>query len=78
MREFIEYSLRQCGGTLIDLYRNGKTSGKWAGDQFKADADLIAHDLLSNQIHASFPNIPVVSEEDDQSIEKKYNESPEL
>ena len=74
MKEFIENSLYQCGEILIDLYRNGKTSGIWVGDQFKADADRIAHDFLSNQIHSAFPNIPVVSEEDDRSIEKKHNE----
>ena len=74
MKEFIENSLRQCGEVLIDLYESGKISGVWVDDQFKADADRIAHDFLSNQIHSAFPNIPVVSEEDDGSIEKKYTE----
>ena len=44
------------------------------GDQFKADADRIAHDFLSNRICSSFPGIPVVSEENDASITQKYNE----
>jgi len=74
MKEFIENSLRECGEILIDLYQNGKTSGIWVDDQFKADADRIAHNFLSNQLHSAFPNIPVVSEEDDASIEKKYHE----
>jgi len=74
MREFIEDSLRQCGEILIDLYRNGKTSGTWLGDQFKAEADQIAHNFLTSQINSSFLEIPVVSEEDVQSIKKKYNE----
>mgnify|MGYP001557773962 FL=1 len=74
MNKFIENTLRQCGGILIDLYRKGRTGGAWVGDQFKADADRIAHDFLSNRIHSSFPGIPVVSEENDVSIAQKYNE----
>lgn len=74
MRNFIEKSLRQCGEILGELNRNGKTGGRWEGDQFKAEADRIAHEFLSNQIQTSFPNIPIVSEEDDGSIEQTFDE----
>lgn len=74
MKNFIETSLRQCGEILIQLYRNGKTKGIWEGEQFKAEADRIAHDFLSLQIQSAFPHIPVVSEEDDGSIEKTFDE----
>jgi len=56
------------------MYRKGGGGGAWVGDQFKADADRIAHEFLSNRLHSSFPSIPVVSEENDASIEKKYHE----
>lgn len=74
INRFIEDTLRQCGGILIDLYRKGGTRGTWVGDQFKADADRIAHDFLSDRIHSSVPDIPVVSEEDGVSIEQKHDE----
>ena len=74
MREFIEDSLRQCGKILIEQLRSGNTRGVWVGDQYKADADRIAHHYLCDRIHSAFPGIPVVSEEDDGSIEEKYPE----
>ena len=73
MNDFIERSLRLCGGILLDLTDKGSTNGIWEGDQFKAEADRIAHEFLSNQIKLSFPDIPIVSEEDEVSINQNHS-----
>lgn len=60
--------LRDCGAILLDCQSSGKTGGRWAGEQYKAEADLIAHDYLVTRLGECFPGLPVVSEEDDTSL----------
>lgn len=64
----VEKILRECGAMLLNCYAEGKTEGEWAGEQFKAVADKLAHDFLVTQLGQAFPGVPVVSEEDTASI----------
>ena len=51
-------------GNLLNKWReNKKFAGKWVGSQFKAEADVMAHDFLIQQLAKLTPTIPVVSEE---------------
>lgn len=54
---------------------NGK-EGHWEGSQFKAKADLMAHDFLVAELGKLLPLVPIISEEDEISLvecrPKKY------
>lgn len=69
----VESILRRCGSMLLDLYRSGDTRGEWEGAQFKADADIRAHECLVEELRLAFPGIPVVSEEDESSVAARYD-----
>jgi 3'(2'), 5'-bisphosphate nucleotidase len=64
----VEKILRNCGALLLKSLSTFRSEGKWIGTQFKAPADNLAHDFLVNSLGEAFPGIPVVSEEDTQSI----------
>ncbi|MEZ9645217.1 3'(2'),5'-bisphosphate nucleotidase CysQ [Vibrio sp. 10N.261.52.C2] len=49
------------------LTLNGK-DGHWEGTQFKAKADLMAHDFLVKELAKISSSIPVVSEEDESTL----------
>ncbi|MDA8370515.1 MAG: inositol monophosphatase [Nocardiopsaceae bacterium] len=57
-------------GGLLREWRcdTSATSGVWEGDQFKARADAMAHDVLSTRLRAIDPGLPVLSEEDPDSL----------
>lgn len=63
----LEDLLRRCGKMLLELSAKDKASGIWEGEQFKADADRIAHEFLVGELQVAFPCIPVVSEEDESA-----------
>lgn len=44
--------------------------GKWEGTQFKAKVDLMAHQELENHLIELAPDIPIISEEDANSLVK--------
>ena len=70
----IEKILRECGAMLIECLAAGKTEGDWHGDQFKAAADLIAHNFLMMALKTDYPHIPVVSEEDSVIAENCFQD----
>ncbi|PSL00650.1 3'(2'),5'-bisphosphate nucleotidase [Murinocardiopsis flavida] len=57
-------------GVLLREWRSDSraVSGVWDGLQFKARADSMAHEALSERLRAIEPGTPVVSEEDPASI----------
>jgi 3'(2'), 5'-bisphosphate nucleotidase len=65
--------ITECGKNLLELNRHRKARGMWQGDQFKAEADKIAHNFLINSLKAQF-SLPIVSEEDDEKHEFQSQE----
>lgn len=61
---YIELGLavKRVGKAIIACRQEGKTSGIWVGDQFKAEADLIANNLLTKELQM-ITDIPIISEE---------------
>mgnify|MGYP005657348299 CR=1 FL=1 len=57
-----------CGKILLKLSEDERAKGVWQADQFKAEADKIAHDFLIKSFKAKF-NLPIVSEEDNERNE---------
>lgn len=64
MLEALEKIMRELGDLLLDWRTRGMTHGCWEGTQLKADADRHAHDFLLDRLRQSWPDIPVISEED--------------
>lgn len=58
-------------GTHMLAWRQKKIEGHWEGTQFKAQSDKDAHDFLIHHITALFPNIPIVSEENEDNHQDK-------
>lgn len=61
---FFENLMRDCGKMLIQLANQGGKTGFWDGDQFKANADVIAHEFICSRLLHRYPNILILSEED--------------
>lgn len=57
-------------GTLLRQWRvdPAAVSGSWDGSQFKAKADAMAHEALAARLRMIDPKIPVLSEEDPDSL----------
>lgn len=57
-------------GALLRGWRSDAAAirGAWDGSQFKAAADMMAHEALTARLRAIAPQIPVLSEEDPQSL----------
>lgn len=66
--------LFRCGAKLLDLYRSGNTDGEWQGEQYKDEADSIAHRILVEGLLIEFPDIAVVSEEDERNTAEAGDE----
>ncbi|MDX8549490.1 hypothetical protein KHC33_01440 [Methanospirillum sp. J.3.6.1-F.2.7.3] len=66
----IETLVCHLGAILLDLRKNGRTEGIWIGTQYKAEADVIAHDLLSSEL-SKILAVPIISEEDIGSQQEK-------
>lgn len=56
--------VEEVGRMLLEMRDANQTHGHWEGTQFKAEADLRAHALLSQKLGDIDPSIPVISEED--------------
>ena len=70
---FCEQLLRQCGRDMLQARRDiDETQGGWAGEQYKHPCDALAHEFLCQRIHETFPDIPVVSEEDPNSVTSRF------
>lgn len=54
----------EVGSLLLKWRADGRFEGQWEGPhQFKAQADLMTHDALTNRLSALAPDIPIISEE---------------
>ena len=60
--------VKTLGAKLLEWRLHGRTSGRWEGAQFKAQADKSAHDFLAGELSCLAPKIPVISEEDEHSL----------
>ncbi|GAA3723502.1 3'(2'),5'-bisphosphate nucleotidase CysQ family protein [Salinactinospora qingdaonensis] len=62
-------AVRQVGALLREWRADpAATDGGWQGQQFKAHADGMAHEALTLRLHAITPGLPVISEEDPESL----------
>jgi len=58
-------------GTLLLKWRNAEIfEGTWEGPQFKAKVDQMAHTALTNRLRDIAPDIPIISEEDEDLVVK--------
>jgi 3'(2'), 5'-bisphosphate nucleotidase len=57
-------ALESVGRLLMALRGAGGEQGQWHGTQFKAEADLRAHERMVQELSRLAPGVPVVSEED--------------
>lgn len=60
--------VRAVGLQIKELRDTKACTGEWHGAQLKTEADLIAHRLLVNKLREINRDIPVVSEEDPESM----------
>lgn len=65
MLSTLESILREVGSRLLEWRERGATQGTWAGTQFKAEADKMAHEALLARLQQHWPQIAVVSEEEE-------------
>lgn len=65
-------ALRHVGFELMTYRQQGRTGGTWVGTQFKAEADLIADRLLTEELQ-KIADIPIISEE---NISSHYEKRP--
>jgi 3'(2'), 5'-bisphosphate nucleotidase len=65
MLKTLETILIDLGSLLLEWRTLGETHGHWEGTQLKAEADLRAHNYLVTHLRESWPNIPIISEEDE-------------
>lgn len=59
----LNIAIKKVGDSIEEYRRQKKFNGKWEGSQFKADIDLIAHDMIKEKL-ITIDNIPIISEED--------------
>jgi len=58
-------------GILLLKWRNAEIfEGTWEGPQFKAKVDRMAHLALTERLKEIAPDIPIISEEDEMSIQE--------
>jgi fructose-1,6-bisphosphatase/inositol monophosphatase family enzyme len=60
--------VREVGIALIQVRQTLGADGLWNGGQFKSKADLFAHARLCEGLSLIAPDIPILSEEGDQSL----------
>jgi fructose-1,6-bisphosphatase/inositol monophosphatase family enzyme len=65
--------ITECGKYLLKMSESEKAIGSWQANQFKAKADKLAHYFLIKSFKAQL-NLPIVSEEDDESYEHESQE----
>lgn len=55
------------GELLLQWRESGIVAGEWDGPQFKAQADLMAHEELTEKLANLAPDVPIISEESQAS-----------
>ena len=58
--------ITECGEILLNLSEGEKAKGVWHAEQYKSEADRLAHNFLITSFKAQF-NLPIISEEDDEN-----------
>ena len=59
---------KELGQNLLKWKELNLTQGHWEGTQFKAQADVMAHEFLEQKLKELTPEIPVISEENPNSL----------
>ena len=62
--------VKEVGNDLLNL-RKFEIKGEWEGTQFKAEADKIAHQKLVSSLKKINSSLPIISEEDSNSLVKE-------
>jgi 3'(2'), 5'-bisphosphate nucleotidase len=74
MHEKLAAALRRVGARVMKCRREGNTHGKWDGTQYKANADIIAHASMRDELQ-KIADLSIVSEEDvDSQIRERPNQ----
>ncbi len=68
MIEILKRSVSESGRALLALRSDKVYEGEWKGPQFKAKADMLINEALTESLRSQAPEIPVVSEEDPASL----------
>jgi 3'(2'), 5'-bisphosphate nucleotidase/myo-inositol-1(or 4)-monophosphatase len=71
MIEDLSRVVRDVGRHIMEWRNAGITEGMWVKDQFKAKADKLAHDVFEAGLRDISPFIPVISEENLESLKKE-------
>jgi 3'(2'), 5'-bisphosphate nucleotidase len=67
MLKIITKITAEIGKKLLEWRETGGINGEWVGTQFKAEADIRAHEVLTEKLEMAVPGIPIISEEDSKS-----------
>lgn len=67
LRDLVE-AVREVGSLVLGWRESGMLEGVWNGTQFKAKADLMAHEALTERLRKLAAGIPIISEEDSTSL----------
>ena len=67
----LAHIVQEVGASLLAWRAADITDGHWDGAQFKARADKMAHQALSELLLKLTPRIPIISEEDPGSLVKE-------
>lgn len=68
MIEILKAIVSEAGSTLLTLRKDKTFEGEWKGPQYKAKADMLLHAFLTERLNQAMHDIPVVSEEDQDSF----------
>ncbi len=63
--------LAECGDKLLSIPQCMRSQGYWEGEQFKSNADKIAHSFLIKELSKAY-DLPIVSEEDNKIDNNQY------
>jgi 3'(2'), 5'-bisphosphate nucleotidase len=68
MIEILKSAVQKSGEALLSLRNDRVFEGEWKGPQYKAKADILINNSLTEKLNRAAPEIPVVSEEDPASL----------
>jgi len=71
MTSILEPILRESGDMLRRMPPEARAEGRWEGSQFKAAADVLAHDFLTAELGSAL-SLPIVSEEDEKNLHEQF------
>lgn len=72
--QVIEYAAISAGKDIMEIYAKEHIATDWkADDSPLTQADLRAHEVISQFLFSNFPDIQLVSEEDEASVEGSFD-----